>query len=292
MEVHEIERLIKISNERPLLPDNYIPWLEEPGVDDLFLPEVLTTLEGLSLYPSLTQQQRQQLGRHEVVQVLYSYGWGESLFCIFMSRYCSNLPAENPERRFLEREIIEEYRHQEMFAQAIVKLNGNPIEPTFLHKFIGEQSTRYLPADYLFMGSVAVELVTDMYGNYTRRAPGVYVVLRKVFELHGIEEGRHIHFTKGLLEKYTAKAGYLKRSLYSLVILMNIYFIRSMYIKKEIYNRIDITNADDVYQEALTNYRHKFTQNCLGHIIEFVDSWKGFNTLTRWAWRLLLKAKV
>ncbi|RFZ81067.1 hypothetical protein DYU05_20110 [Mucilaginibacter terrenus] len=292
MQAEEIERLIRISKERPLLPETYVPWQEQPKANDLYLPEKLTSLEGTPLYHTLTPQQKTDLGRHEAVQVLYSYGWGEALFCVFMTRYLLQLPPDGPEHRFLIREIIEEYRHQEMFSQAIIQLNGEALPPTKMHQFIGKFSTNYLPADFLFMGSLAVELITDMYGNYSRRAPEIYVVLRKVFELHNIEEGRHIHFTKGLLQTYTAKAGYIRKTLYSFVILMNIYFVRTMYVRKEIYERIGINNADAVFKEATRNYRSKFTQNCLGHIIEFVDSWGGFNLLTRWAWRWLLHAKV
>jgi hypothetical protein len=292
MRAEEIERLVKISKERPLMPETYVPWAEQPLPTDLYLPEILTSLEGLPVYDTLTQQQKTDLGRHEAVQVLYSYGWGEALFCVFMTRYLLTLPPDGPEHRFLIREIIEEYRHQEMFAQTITQLKGQALPPTKMHAFVGKFSTNYLPADFLFMGSLAVELITDMYGNHTRRAPEIYIVLRKVFELHNIEEGRHIHFTKGLLENYTAKAGYIKRTLYSFVILMNIYFVRTMYVRKVIYERIGIPNANAVFKEATKNYRSKFTQNCLGHIIEFVDSFGGFNTATRWAWRWLLKARV
>ncbi|TSD67432.1 diiron oxygenase [Inquilinus sp. KBS0705] len=292
MQAAEIERLIKISKEKPLIPDTYVPWQQEPLDGDLYLPEQLTTLEGLPVYDTLTPQQKQDLGRHEVVQVLYSYGWGEALFCVFMSKFILGLPPDSPEHRFLIREIIEEYRHQEMFARAITTLNGLPLKQTPLHRFVGRVTTKYLPADYLFMGSLSVELITDMYGNYSRRAPEIYAVLRKVFELHNIEEGRHIVFTKGLLERYTAKAGPIKKTLYSLVVLMNIYFVRTMYIRREIYERIGLPNANEVYKQATINYRRKFTQNCLGHIIEFVNSWGGFNMATRWAWRRVLKAEV
>jgi hypothetical protein len=292
MKAEDIERLIKISKERPLMPETYVPWAEEPQEHDLYLPEKLTSLQGMPVYDTLTDQQKKDLGRHEVVQVLYSYGWGEALFCVFMSKFILELPPHSPEHRFLIREIIEEYRHQEMFAQTIARLNGSPLQQTPMHKFSGKVSTRYLPVDYLFMGSLSVELITDVYGDHSRRAPEIYKVVRKVFELHNIEEGRHIHFTKGLLERYTAKAGYIKKTLYSLVILMNIYFVRTMYVRKEIYERIGLKNPDAVFKEAQKNYRAKFTQNCLGQIIEFVNSWGGFNTATRWAWRLLLKVKV
>ncbi|MGY4537765.1 hypothetical protein ACVW0P_002184 [Mucilaginibacter sp. UYNi724] len=292
MKAEEIERLIKISKERPLMPETYIPWQDDPLEQDFYLPEALTSLRGLPIYDTLTMQQQKDLGRHELVQVLYSYGWGEALFCVFMSKFILTLPPDSPEHRFLIREIIEEYRHQEMFAQTITRVNGSPLQQNAAHRFFGRITTNYLPADYLFMGSLSVELITDVYGNHARRAPEIYRVVQKVFELHNIEEGRHIHFTKGLLERYTAKAGYLKKSFYSLVILMNIYFVRTMYVRREIYERIGLSNPDEVYKQAQQNYRSMFTQNCLGQIIGFVNSWGGFNLLTRWAWRLVLKAKV
>src|SRR6201996_6473292 len=292
MEVQEIERLIKISKERPLMPETYIPWQQEPEASDIFLPELLTSLFGLEVYDTLSPAQRLELGRHEVVQVIASYAWGECLFCLFMTRHILTLPLDDVEHRFLLRELIEEFRHQEMFGQAIQKLGGKPIKQSGLHKFFGEFSNKYLPADYLFMGSVSVELVTDVYGNYARKSPNIYHVLKKMFDLHNIEEARHIIFTKSLLKTYAAKAGYIKRTLYSYVILFNILFVRTMYVKTEIFQRIGLKNPEKVYKLAHKNFKQKFAEKCLDDIIEFVDSWRGFNTATRWAWRWILGAKV
>ncbi|MDB5130093.1 diiron oxygenase [Mucilaginibacter sp.] len=292
MDTSEVERLIKISREHPLLPETYIPWQLEPMPDDIFLPELLTSLQGLEIYDTLTPTQKLELGRHELVQVIASYAWGEGLFCVFMTRHLLTLSADKVEHQFLLRELIEEFRHQEMFAQAIAKLGGKPIPQNGVHKFLGEFSNKYLPADYLFMGSVAVELVTDVYGNHARKSPTVYPVVKKMFDLHNIEEARHILFTKSLLKTYAAKAGYIKRTMYSYIILFNILFVRTMYVKREIYERIGITNPDAVYKIAANNFKQKFADTCLKDIIDFVDEWKGFNTATRWAWRLLLNAKV
>ena len=292
MDNSEIERLIKISKERPLMPETYIPWQTEPADDDIFLPEVLTSLHGLDIYDTLSPAQKLELGRHELVQVIASYAWGECLFCLFMTRHLLTLPLDDVEHRFLLRELIEEFRHQEMFGQAIKKLNGQPVKQSGLHRFFGEFSNKYLPADYLFMGSVSVELVTDVYGNYARKTPNIYPVLKKMFDLHNIEEARHIVFTKSLLKTFAAKAGFVKRTLYSYVILFNILFVRSMYVKREIFERIGLENPDEVYQLASKNFKQKFSEKCLHDIVEFVDEWKGFNFATRWAWRWILGAKV
>jgi len=292
MEVQEIERLIKISKERPLMPETYIPWQLEPEAEDIFLPEILTSLQGLEIYDTLTPTQKLELGRHELVQVIASYAWGECLFCLFMTRHILTLPLADVEHRFLLRELIEEFRHQEMFGMVISKLGGEPIKQSGLHKFFGEFSNKYLPADYLFMGSVSVELVTDVYGNYSRKSPRIFPLLKKMFDLHNFEEARHIIFTKSYLKTYAAKAGYTKRTLYSYVILFNILFVRTMYVKKEIYQRIGIENPEKVYKIARKNFKQKFSETCLDDIIEFVGSWKGFNNATRWAWRWILNAKV
>lgn len=292
MEVQEVERLIRISKERPLMPETYIPWQLEPEADEIFLPEILTSLHGIEIYDTLTPEQKLELGRHELVQVIASYAWGECLFCLFMTRHILTLPLDDVEHRFLLRELIEEFRHQEMFGQAIAKLGGKPIKQTDIHKFLGEFSNKYLPADFLFMGSVSIELVTDVYGNHARKSPKIYPVLKKMFDLHNIEEARHILFTKSLLKTYAAKAGYIKRTLYSYVILGNILFVRTMYVKKEIYERIGLENPERVFKVAAKNFKQKFAEKCLADIIEFVNEWKGFNLATRWAWRWLLGAKV
>jgi hypothetical protein len=142
------------------------------------------------------------------------------------------------------------------------------------------------------MGSVSVELVTDVFGNYARKSPNVYPVLKKMFDLHNIEEARHILFTKSVLKTYSIKAGYLKRTLYSYVILFNILFVRTMYVKKEIFERIGIANPAKVYKLATKNFKRKFSETCLNEVIGFVDEWKGFNLLTRWAWRWVLNANL
>lgn len=292
MDNAEIERLIRISREKPLLPETYIPWKVELQVNEYYLPEHLNSLEGTAIYETLTNKQKLELGRHEIVQVMYSYAWGESLFCLFMNKYILDLAPDNLEYQFLLRELIEEFRHQEMFTQSILRLGGKPINISRSHRFVGAVTTKLLPPDCLFMGSLSIEIVSDRYGNYGRKDANMYSVLRKVFELHNIEEARHILFTKDLLKKYTARAGFLKRTVYSFVVLFNIYFLRTLYVKKEIYQRIGMENPGQAYKIASKNYKEKFMQSCLQDIIEFVDSWHGFNAVTRWAWRRLMGAKV
>ncbi|MEM9986143.1 MAG: diiron oxygenase [Bacteroidota bacterium] len=288
----QVERLIRISKEKPLIPEEYIPWDVEPGPDQLFLPEKVVSSEGLPFYDQLTPQQKRDLGRHEMVQVMYSYAWSEGLFCLFINRHILDLSPDTLEYRFLVRELIEEFRHQDMFANAIDKLDGKPILPGRQHRFWGKMTVKYLPAAWVFMSGLSVELITDVYGKMIRRDKQVYEVLRKVSELHHIEEGRHIVFTQAWLNQYTAKANLIQRSWYSIIVMFNIFFMRTLYVKQEIFERIGVENPKECYRQARKHFKQRFADVCLKEAIEFVESWRGFNALTRPLWRWFLAAKV
>ena len=288
LDTRQVERLIRLSREKPLLPETFVPWQLDPGEADLFLPEKLNSLEGHPFYAQLDDGQKRELGRHEVVQVMYSYAWSEGLFCVFMNRYILDLLPDNIEYRFLVRELQEEFRHQDMFATVIQKLEGRPILPGFQHRFWGKMTVRHLPADLVFLSGIAVELITDVYGKVMRQDPRLYEVLRKISELHHIEEGRHIAFTEMLLRRYTERAGFLRRSLYSVIVLLNIYFMRTLYVKREIYDRIGAAEPDVFFRAAMPHFKEKFAATCLDEAIVFVQKWNGFNWLTRPLWRLIL----
>jgi hypothetical protein len=227
----QIERLISISKKKPLLPETYIPWDIPIQQSEKFLPDELVSLHGLPEFNQLTDQQKQDISRHEIVQVMYSYAWSESLLCLFLNRYILSLKTRQVEYRFLVRELIEEFRHQEMFARAIEKLEGEVLQPGRLHKKIAYYTVSMLPSDITFMCCLSIEMLADRYGDIVRKAPNIYPVLKKLLDLHNIEESRHILYTKLMLQKFTSKAGFVKRTIYSYTILLNIYFFRTLYVK-------------------------------------------------------------
>ena len=98
-----IERLIRISKEKPLLPEVFIPWHEQMLDEERFMPESLISLHGHPLWETLSAEQQRELGRHEIVQVMYSYAWSEGLACLFFNRHLLTLQPDSVEYRFLLR---------------------------------------------------------------------------------------------------------------------------------------------------------------------------------------------
>jgi hypothetical protein len=282
----KVEKMIRISKDKPLLPEKFVPWQDVINEDTKCLPDFMVSLEGHSLWDSLTRNQQLELGRLEIVQVMYSYAWSETLACLFFNRHLLTLNPESVEYRFLIRELIEEFRHQEMFGMAIQKLERQPVLPSRLHKFFASITVAYFPAPAVFMSVLAVEMMADIYAKHIRKDESVYSVLRKCSELHHIEEGRHIFYTEMWLEKFIHKAGFLKRTFFSLIILANIYFMRTLYVKKEFFEKIHVENPEYYYAEAKKHYKKKFSSFALKEAIQFVSDFNGFNFITKPLWKI------
>jgi hypothetical protein len=292
MDVAAVNRLTRISIENPLMPETFVPWENKPTAEECFLPRHLLSVEGLALQERLTPDQLREIGRHEAVQFMYSYAWSEALAVNFLSREVSRLKAGAAEIKFMQREIIEETRHQEMFTRGIESIAGTPIRPTGHHMFWSKLSCQYLPSSLMFMVVIAGELVADSIGRAVQKDKTVYSVLRKMAELHQIEEGRHIYFAKKYLEDYTLHAGIIRRTIYCITMAIHIHFMTTMYVKEEIFRRVGMTDAKGVYRQARKNYRAQFAASCLQSAIGFANEFNGFNRVSRGFWNWLLKADI
>ena len=288
----QVERLIRISKEKPLLPETFVPWADFPTAETIFLPEKLISLYGDSLFDTLTAEQKKELGRLEVIQVMYSYGWSEGLACLFFNRHLLTIDPQSAEARFLIRELIEEFRHQEMFTMAVKAMDGTPIPPTGWHKFLGLVTAKYLPSSLVFMSVLAIEHMADSYAKHLRKDERVYSVLRKCSELHHIEEGRHIFYTEMWLNKFTEKANFFMRTIFSLVMMTNIYFMRTLYVKRSFFERLGVVDADIYYKAARKRFKTNLADNCLAESVEFVRGFNGFNFITRPLWRSILGVNI
>ncbi len=287
----QIERLIRISKEKPLMPETFVPWHENYQEGQIYLPESIVSLAGLPIYDTLSPWQRRELARHELVQAMFSYGWSEGLFCTFMNRYILHRDSNDIEKQFLIRELIEEYRHQEMFAMTIQKLEGQPIGPSRIHRAIAGFTAKFMPDDVLFISCIAIEIMADAYGELIRKEPEAYPVVQKVSQLHHIEEARHIMYTQTVLKHYTTNCGFFRSSLYSVLVLLNMRFFQTLYMRPEIYERIGIAEPKKVARAAFGHYQHKFAATCMTEVADFVQTFNGFNWFTRPLWKWVLKVE-
>ena len=291
-DAHVIEKMIRISKQKPLQPETYIPWEYEDIGDEQYMPDYLISLSGTKYFDALSRKEKTLLGKHELTQVMYAYGWSETMACAFFNNRLMKLSKHDVEYRFLTRELIEEYRHQNMFCDAIRRIDGQPIPISKLHRWIARMTIKFAPDSIVFFSVLAIELATDVYGDLLRKEPQIHPVIQRVSKLHHIEESRHIHYAQLWLKKATENAGIIKRSWFATVIILNLLFMRSMYTNIDIFQRMNFNHPKKVVKVAKSNLAKKFGKYCLKDTIEYIDSFKGWNMFSRFLARKILNAPV
>jgi len=94
------------------------------------------------------------------------------------------------------------------------------------------------------------------------------------------------------MKYYTDKAGFFKRSAFSIVVLLNIWYMRSLYVTKENFEAIGVNDPAYYAKAAKKNLKEKFGHYYLDELIEFVNEFNGFNFITKPLWRGILSAKL
>lgn len=284
-----IEKMIQVSKQKPLLPEQFIPWSYQDKGDEAFLPDKLISLNGLGEFEELSQVQKQELGRRELTQVMYAYAWSETVACAFFNRRLLKADHNSIEYQFLLRETIEEYRHQAMFSDIIQRIKGEPIAISRLHRWVALLTVKFAPDAILYLSVLAIEQATDVYGDVIRQDESIHPIVRKVALLHHIEEARHIHFAKLWLKQYTENAGLLLRTVYAAIVIMNLYFMRTMYVRQEIFDDLKVNKSKEWYKKARKNLAIKFGVLCTPETREYISSFNGWNNFTRFLAKKLLK---
>jgi hypothetical protein len=288
----QVERLIELSITNPVLPDEFIPWEQDFGGGDVYMPNYLISLYGTELYDRLSEEQKEQLARLEVSQVMATYAWSESIACLFFTEMLIKVSPTSQEGKYLVRMLIEEFRHQYMFARVIDKIGVNPKPFSALHRMLATIATRTLGERYKYVMILAVEQVSDIYARHLRREQDVYIVLRKSSELHHIEEGRHMAYQKLCLKEYIEEAGRIQKTIIGIVYALTIWFMRSQYVRKSFFTEAGISTPHKYYKTAVKNYRRIFGKHCLQEAIAYTRSIGALNAVSRPVWNLLLKAGV
>ncbi len=290
-DTEKINRLIHLSETNPILPDEFIPWEQEKKPDEVYMPFHLLSLSQNPLLKNLSPEQIEHLSRIETAQVMATYAWSETIGCVFFTEQLLKLTATSAHGKYVVQMMIEELRHQYMFCKAIEKLDVTPKPFSWLHIFISNIFLKWVRPRSKYIVVLAVEQVTDVYAKHFRKDPAVYSVVKKVSELHHIEEGRHMAYQKICLESYITRVGFVYKTWLGLLYILTIWFLRSQYIKKEFFSDIGLAEPKKYYKAAVKDYRKIFGQFCLKETIEYANSIGIINFITKPLWKLVLKAK-
>ncbi|WJG12946.1 diiron oxygenase [Gordonia sp. Swx-4] len=189
-------RLLRAAAEKFYDAEIDIDWDSPWEEGKYFLPEHRVSLYGTKLWEKMSDEQKVELGRHEIVSIL-SFGiYAENLLSSALLRMSAKGALTDQRALYALNEIGDEARHSTMFARLI---NKTGLAPYKLPKgFLGfAKILHFVPLGPSVSGAtLLIEEILDRAQREAMNDPKMQPQLRQLMKIHVLEEARHITFAR------------------------------------------------------------------------------------------------
>ncbi|GAB3586685.1 diiron oxygenase [Amycolatopsis endophytica] len=265
------ERLLKSSANKFYDPEVDIDWGAPLDEGKPFQLEHRSSLYGTHLWDRLTEEQRIELGRHELASIASNGIFFEVLLMQLLLKEVYNSDPTSRHVQYALTEIADECRHSTMFARSVETVGAPAYGPVkIVHRlgkllpFIG-----YGPALY---GSILVaEEILDRIQRESMADENIQPLVRMVNRIHVLEEARHVTFAREEVTRGMAKLS-KPELLYQrwLIAIVSFAITRSL-INPRVYKAVGL-NPREAFETALANPNWHETLRWSGErIMAFLD---------------------
>ncbi|MFG1795300.1 diiron oxygenase [Nocardia sp. NPDC049149] len=195
------QRLLTGSVKKSYDPVVDMDWDAPLDPVKLFLPAEVVSLYGTALWESMTPQQRRELSRQELANVLSVGIWFENLLNRLLLR---ELLADDPTTRHSHYTLIEmgdECRHMMMFGKLIDRIEARPYWPRPAGRLAIGVLPLFLRGAMTWVGALVGEEIFDAVQRRTLDDPELQPLVSRAMRIHVTEEARHIGFARDALAR-------------------------------------------------------------------------------------------
>lgn len=195
------ERLLRASSQKSFDPEVDVDW-EQPLLDDAFyMPEHRVSLYGTPLWERLSHRQRIDLSRHEIASTASVGIWFELILLQLLTRHIYDLPPTTDHVRYALVEIGDECRHSVMFSRFIEKLDCPAYGPGTTAHTLGRVLKTVAAGPEVFAAILIAEEILDTLQRELMIDESVQPLVRRVSQIHVIEEARHVRYAHDELRR-------------------------------------------------------------------------------------------
>ena len=190
-------RLLASSSKNSFDPRLDIDW-DSPAVEGLFhmQPERMT-LYGTALWDGLTEAQRIELSKHEIISVARTGLWFEILLMGMLAAHAYNQDPASPHTQYALTEIGDETRHSVMFARWADEYGGAQYQVHPVVHHLGKLFRLFAPTGpSMWAGTLVAEELLDRLQREGMNDARLQPRTRMVSRIHVIEEARHVRFAR------------------------------------------------------------------------------------------------
>jgi hypothetical protein len=246
------ERLLKSSANKFYDPEVDIDWDAELADGRFFIPQHRSSLYGTELWERMTEEQRIELTKHEVVSVATNGIWFEILLMQILLKQIYDADPTSSHAQYALTEIADECRHSTMFAKLAARVGVPAYGPV---KWL-RQVAKILPAiakGPAAYGSVLVaEEILDRLQRDQMNDPDIQPLVRMVNRIHVLEEARHVTFAREEVVRGMPKLSRPVRAWQRLLMAIVSFAIVRTLINPAVYKAVGIRPRDG-YRAAMAN---------------------------------------
>lgn len=194
-------RLLVGSAKKSYDPVVDLDWDAPLDPHKLFLPPEVISLYGTALWESLTPEQRRELSRQELANVLSVGIWFENLLNRLLLRELMNGDPTSRHAHYTLTEMGDECRHMMMFGKVIDRIEARPYWPNAGGRLLISSLQIFLRGSMVWVGALVGEEIFDAVQRRTIDDPELQPLVARAMRIHVTEEARHIGFARDALAR-------------------------------------------------------------------------------------------
>jgi hypothetical protein len=199
------DRLLKSSANKFYDPEVDIDWAAPLPENLPYQPEHRCSLYGTHLWDRLSEEQRLELGKHELASIASNGIFFEVLLMQLLLKEVYKADPTTRHAQYALTEIADECRHSTMFARSVERVGAPAYGPIKIVHQLGKllPYIGYGPALY---GSILVaEEILDRIQRESMADENIQPLVRMVNRIHVLEEARHVTFAREEVTRGMAK---------------------------------------------------------------------------------------
>ncbi|MRH88544.1 diiron oxygenase [Nocardia sp. SYP-A9097] len=178
----------------------------------LFLPAEVVSLYGTLLWESMDHEQRRELSRQELANVLSVGIWFENLLNRILLRELMSGDPTTRHSHYTLTEMGDECRHMMMFGKLIDKVEARPYWPNRYERLTISALQLFLRGSMVWVGALVGEEIFDAIQRQTLDDPELQPVVARAMRIHVTEEARHIGFARDALARKVPEISGMERA--------------------------------------------------------------------------------
>ena len=279
-----VERLSEAAVNKSFDPIKDIDWDEPFDLERFYMPEHDISLYGTPIYEALGQQEKIRLSLHEAASAMATGIWFENILKHKFLDYLYAGDPHDPNFRFMLHEVADECHHSMMFGE-FIRRSGAPYYPVrWWAKWGGQSMKEAMPKASVFIGILAAEELMDYFNRSAMTNPDVHPTVRRISQIHVIEEARHISYAHNYLAALLELPAHQRlRIMVGAPLITGV--IVSQIISPEVYSTLGL--SEDAHKQALESpHRRQLLQNAGAKFMRFLEEIGVVNAYTRPAWSI------